>query len=237
MAACPCWGPGGPFQVSGFCAAPGPNRYAWSSEGPVFVQHVAIGPYSFCRVNAFYAWTTPAQHAACAHGLQLACSPIFAVAYTDRNGNEGFDPADDLIAKLVDANGSGAVDAGDVTVADVFPLALGSGGPETGSFGVKAVECADAAATANGPVCRSSLNTFIQWISNIAGEAFQEQTPDGLAVAFQDIFLPNGLDQVETDSLTTALEPDPADHFVQTTQGGDQDFLDVDVFVDLPPAP
>ena len=47
---------------------------------------------------------------------------IFAVVWTDMNGNHTYEAADDvLIAKLVDTNHSGDVDAGDTVITNKYP--------------------------------------------------------------------------------------------------------------------
>jgi hypothetical protein len=61
---------------------------------------------------------------------------ILAIAYSDLNGTDGYQVGteDVLISKLVDANGTGVADGGDLVVMGRYPTTLTPSGP--GDFGV-----------------------------------------------------------------------------------------------------
>ena len=84
---------------------------------PAFDAHVAHGdarpgdPVPDMPGYVFDAYCIPRQ-------------AMFAVAYTDVDGVDGFDPVagDVLIAKVVDANGTGCLDGGDEVVMGQYPV-------------------------------------------------------------------------------------------------------------------
>jgi len=111
---------------------------------------VLAKPGNSLNAKACYkgGWTSLAQANGTPFTSQTACvsygatggtygvpARVFAVAFTDVNSNNSFEPATDvLIAELVDTNGSNAIDADDTVVMGRYPLDFAASA--LGTFGM-----------------------------------------------------------------------------------------------------
>ncbi len=104
---------------------------------------------------------------------------IFAIAYTDVDPNDGDgykEGVDVLIAKLVDANGSGAVDAGDAVVTDQYPTTFVDPAANLGNFTVTSHGVGLGLPFSNGVlVLGATFSTTFEWFKSDGFERYTEE--------------------------------------------------------------
>ena len=88
---------------------------------------------------------------------------MFAVAFSDTNGNHAYDAGTDrLIAALVDTNEDGDVSVGDTVETDAFPLTLDPV-HDFGAFTVKSALVTGVTGFTSGSVQVTTTATLITW--------------------------------------------------------------------------
>src|SRR5262245_35034523 len=162
----------------------------------------------------------------------MPSSDLLAVAFTDLNGNNKYNPGKDtLIAALWDTNNDGVVSVGDTIQWGTYPAI--PDGSASGTGGIY-TQILFTTVTAVNPVFDPNLLVSVQttagtviWAANPNAEAFSTNGPFGLESSLVDSI--NLL--LEDRILTTTTAPGPGlpntNLDVHTLQSGDQAFLDV----------
>ena len=163
-------------------------------------------------------------------GFVIAPPRVFAVAFTDTNGDHTYqDGVDHLIAALVDTNRDDAVDAGDTAVTDEFPLTTDPVGG-FGTFGVTSATLTTGVVTP-GAVEVSTPATIYEWFSNDGltslllcpnAPGFCAQILDNANPSFSN---PDSV-EIKADNAT-GLAPTPVPIAVLQDDRTDNEFLDV----------
>jgi hypothetical protein len=162
----------------------------------------------------------------------MAKSDLLAVAFTDLNGNDKYNPGKDtLIAALVDTNNDNAVSVGDTVVWGTYPKI--PDGSESGTGGI--YTSSDLTVTSVLSVTSASVE-----VDTAEGTVFWSATPnlEQFATFFSGASSPesNLVDSITLPQADDTIFADPAvpgpgnpNTFVDvsTFQLGDQAFLDV----------
>jgi hypothetical protein len=149
---------------------------------------------------------------------------LFAVAWTDTNGDHTYEAAaDSLIAKLVDTNGDGVVNAGDTVTTNQFPRDHDGTAFEPATvttFDVTSVPIAN-----SGEIVVGTMAGLFAWISQGDLEQYQELTPSiGTIVLIDD---PAQCDQIRLEENSPSEIATPS--IDVTCDDADNPFLDVTV--------
>lgn len=161
---------------------------------------------------------------------------IFAIAYTNVDGVPGFDGSngDVLIAKVVDADGSGAISEDDEVITNQYPLDPVPTG--FGSFGVNSHVVTRVSTVLSTPTIQlvtvetaGGRMTFLNFPG--VSEVYQERDPGGT----QTVQLGDGVDpnQNEMEVVENAGPSQPNTPVSQILQPGTPDETFVDVDIDL----
>lgn len=166
-----------------------------------------------------------------------ACTPVsvettFAVAYTDVvDDGAGYDPdVDVLISKLVDANGSGAPDAGDMVITDQYPLDVDA--TAFGRFTVNEHVVATVTSGSDRCIASAANGDQFTWADFFQGESYGEArlSATGASLSTTNILdaLPGQSDLVAVAD-TPVLSPSQPDTIALSTRAstGDSAFFDV----------
>ena len=221
--ACPCWDAGGPFYTpAAWCRQVAGTEYAYTYGH--LAMAVDLGFRSYCRNNAQVLWTTPDEHESCIHSLALTCAEIFAVAYIDRNNDDRFNRGDGLIAKLVDANGDGIANGGDVLVADEYPLVAGADAP-TGRFRNKTKHCSLVDENDVRISCEPAGEGFL-WSKGDEVDQFADFSGSFGATPIFLLDVPGTGEDVAEVTAASELDPDPPTSS-DAPSTDDDNFIDV----------
>jgi hypothetical protein len=168
-----------------------------------------------------------------ANGCELG---FLAVAYSNLDGVDGYNPAGDiLIAMVLDTNGDKVASAGDTLVMGNYPKSVAPTYPaDFGSFGVPS-HLIDDANLFGGPqlvvyfdAAKNSSATFLESVT--AGDGYAEletSVPDGVT-DLRDWLTGSDLISVNVGSPSA---PDANVVAFQVSATGDDPWLDVDLFV------
>ncbi|MGE0133509.1 MAG: hypothetical protein AB7L91_04400 [Dehalococcoidia bacterium] len=166
------------------------------------------------------------------------CEPeeqLVAVAYTDVDPDDGlYNPAADvLIAKLVDVDYSGTVTAGDKIVTNRYPLDFDFQTAGFGAFQVTEYVLVnpDVVAGNDVDVYDNATDFGFQFLTRDLFEAYNEYSNDG-DTSVSDGYTASQFILAEADSPS---QPSPPVSLVLGAAGGDDQFVDIDIY--LPPVP
>ena len=154
--------------------------------------------------------------------------PLLAVAYSNLDGINGYDPTgtDVLIAKLVDTSGDGLASAGDTVVTSQYPLdfgATGFGSFTVASHGVTAVSIG----SSDDVVIEAGAGSFV-W-RKAPAYAYEQFTENGV-VNLGDFLNSTGNDLLLATANLGVSQPDTTVAVTQVSPTDDP-FIDVDIFV------
>jgi hypothetical protein len=166
------------------------------------------------------------------HVFDGACGPqiaeaVFAVAYSDIDGREGFDPdtGDVLISKVVDGNGNGVLDAGDEIVMGRYPKNFDA--TEFGDFGIHSHTVATHFLGTLGLLVRSDDGHEFFW-EDSDGEQFYELVPGTHLASDWAEFAATGYDLLRTNITgPSPSEPDATLYLERTGNTSDDAFIEV----------
>ena len=164
---------------------------------------------------------------------------MFAVAFSDTNGNHTYEGGTDrLIAALVDTNQDGDLSVGDTVETDAFPLTLDPVG-DFGDFAVKSATVTSVTGSTPGSVQVATTATLITWASRVSGpvEVVQWVPAAGGPESYlaDNTTSSSGFSDAISINGGAALGAVPSD---VVTSGLDQtDNAFVDIGLDLPPLP
>jgi hypothetical protein len=164
----------------------------------------------------------------------MAKSDLLAVAFTDVNGNDKYNPGKDtLIASLVDTSNDGTVSVGDTIHFGTYPaIADGSNSGTGGNFTILESTVTDVLdANSTRVVVDTALGTVI-WNADPAVEFFETTDLSHAieSVVRDSIDIPGILDLIQTVAVEGPGEPNTSVDY-STLQPGDQAFLDVLIFL------
>lgn len=155
---------------------------------------------------------------------------IFAVVYIDRDTGDGdYKPGfDDLIAQLVDGNGDGILNAGDLVETDVYPLDLDA--TATGSFTVNQHTVTSVVFTSNTNCNVESSNGLFSWAEFTDFEGYRERNNENPAFSqFDDGISGSAIDIVSADPFFPSPSGPTAFVDSKVPRLGDDPFVDVDL--------
>ena len=158
---------------------------------------------------------------------------MFAVAFSDANGNHVYDGGTDrLIAALIDTNEDGDVTVGDTVETDEFPLTFDPVN-EFGAFTVKSAPVTSVGGFTSGSVQVTTSSTLITWATGPvevvqwfpAGAGPESNIVDNTSSA-------SSIDDAITITAGAGLGAVPSDATASGLEQTDNDYLDIRL--DLP---
>src|SRR5262245_28026989 len=164
----------------------------------------------------------------------MPSSDLLAVAFTDLNGNNKYNPnKDTLIAALVDTSGDGVVSVGDTIQWGTYPAI-----PDGSASGVGGIYTRVESTITNVVDASSSLVSVetargsVVWFASANQEEFQTRNAlnEPESRLLDSINFPTLPDAIVADSTAFGAGAPNFDVQVLTPQLGDQGFLDVLVF-------
>jgi hypothetical protein len=165
----------------------------------------------------------------------MAKSDLLAVAFTDLNGNDKYNPGKDtLIAALVDTNKDGIVSVGDTIQWGAYPaIPDGSASGIGGNFTILESTITDVVHADSTAVIVETALGRVHWL---ASQDKQEFLTEPLGIGRVESHL---VDSINFPTLADSIQTDPTAGGagrpntiidVSTLQPGDQAFLDVKIF-------
>ena len=157
------------------------------------------------------------------------CSKIFAIAYTNTNGQAGFQGGEDvLIAKLIDGNNDGTLNIGDKIITHQYPTNFE--GTDFGVFTIKEHEFSNIAGMGSTQINVTSPEGSFNWISSADREQYREIKNPFRDTNIFDNLSSSFFDQIVVDKLSPSNPQTAVPTTVQNLRGDDS-FIDVDIFL------
>jgi hypothetical protein len=156
-----------------------------------------------------------------------AGSRTFALAFSNRDGVAGYDPADDvLIAKLVDTVQDGVLGAGDTVITERYPVDFGPA--SFGSFAETTHVVANVlVATSTTVVVTDSANRQYTLQSNSSAQRYLEATAGSPARQTSIFDSLGGFDTIHAQPNSPSLPSVTVDPRISGGGPGDDSFIDV----------
>jgi hypothetical protein len=144
--------------------------------GVASAAKATVKPKDDCKNGGWVALGFASQKD-CTGVVKAGDTPIFAIAYTNLDGTPGYDAGQDvLIAKLIDGNGNGTLEAGDLVVMGQYPTTFTpTGAADFSPFGgasIYAVEQVTVYPTP-GVLVRSAGGQIHFWTNNYESQYYQ----------------------------------------------------------------